>query len=207
MAYVSVRQCPNQLLHLSTRWRIDKTVTIVPSVMCPKEEIDLIRKRLRQLKAEQSELRSRLAELEANQFPSARDRTVAPPVTTKSKAEEKVALFRSLFIGREDVFPRRWENSRSGRNGYALACANEWEPDRCGKPKIKCGDCPNQAFLPVTDQAIKRHLTGSHTMGIISTDVRRYLPLPCRGFRQGDMAGRCRCLPGCLQHEAGSCGP
>ena len=132
----------------------------------PEEEAEEIRKRLRQLEAEQSGLRSRLAELEANEFPSARDCTVAPLVTTDSKSEEKISLFRSLFTGREDVFPKRWENARSGRNGYAPACNHEWQPGLCGKPKIKCGDCPNQAFLPVTGQAIKRHLTGGHTMGV-----------------------------------------
>ena len=30
----------------------------------------------------------------------------------------------------------------------------------CGKPKIKCGVCPNQAFIPVSDEVIKRHLRG-----------------------------------------------
>lgn len=39
-------------------------------------------------------------------------------------SEEKVALFRSLFRGREDVFPRRWENPKTGRSGYAPACSN-----------------------------------------------------------------------------------
>jgi hypothetical protein len=39
---------------------------------------------------------------------------------------EIVNLFRSLFRGREDVFPRRWENPKSGRSGYAPACENEW---------------------------------------------------------------------------------
>lgn len=38
--------------------------------------------------------------------------------------EGRIALFRSLFRGREDVYPVRWE-SRTGTSGYSPACANE----------------------------------------------------------------------------------
>ncbi len=134
--------------------------------MCPNEEIDLIRERLRQLESEQLGLRSRLAELEARESPAGEEGKPGSPVTLKSPDGEKVELFRSLFSGREDVFPRRWENTRNGRNGYAPACEKEWEPGTCRKPQIRCGDCPNQAFIPVTADALERHLRGHHTMGI-----------------------------------------
>ncbi|WP_425482666.1 TOTE conflict system archaeo-eukaryotic primase domain-containing protein [Chelativorans xinjiangense] len=77
-----------------------------------------------------------------------------------------MALIRSLFRGREDVFPRRWESARTGKAGYAPACSNEWVRGVCGKPKIKCADCPHRAFLPVTDSVIERHLRGRHTVGV-----------------------------------------
>src|SRR2546422_6177459 len=41
---------------------------------------------------------------------------------------EKVRLFRQLFRGREDVFPRLWLNPKTGKKGYAPACSNEWAP-------------------------------------------------------------------------------
>ncbi len=44
----------------------------------------------------------------------------APSMTSS----EKVALFRSLFRGREDVYPKLWENNRTGKNGYAPACVS-----------------------------------------------------------------------------------
>ena len=72
----------------------------------------------------------------------------------------KIALFRTLFRGRDDVFPKRWSNPKSGKSGYSPACANEWVPRYCGKPKVKCGDCPNRNFLPVTDAIIAQHLRG-----------------------------------------------
>ena len=58
------------------------------------------------------------------------------------------------------MFPKRWSNARSGRSGYAPACANEWAPRICDKPRIKCRECPNQAFIPVTAEVIGRHLRG-----------------------------------------------
>jgi len=88
------------------------------------------------------------------------------PVTNASPPAAKIALFRSLFRGREDVFPKRWDNTKTGRAGYAPVCANEWVPRICGKPKVKCGDCLNRAFLPVTDEIIDGHLRGRHTVGV-----------------------------------------
>jgi superfamily II DNA or RNA helicase len=85
-----------------------------------------------------------------------------PPAT----AAEKVRLFRSLFRGREDVFPRLWVNAKSGKKGYAPACANEWVRGVCEKPKVKCGECPNQAFTSVSDQVILDHLRGKHVVGV-----------------------------------------
>ena len=47
-------------------------------------------------------------------------------ITIASPTAAKINLFRSLFRGRADVFPRRWENARTGKAGYAPACRNEW---------------------------------------------------------------------------------
>ena len=54
---------------------------------------------------------------------------------------EKIALFRSLFHGREDVYARRWQSVKTGKSGYSPACANEWKPSVCPKPKGSCKDC------------------------------------------------------------------
>src|SRR5947207_8435296 len=77
-----------------------------------------------------------------------------------SSPHDKIALFRSLFRGREDVYPRRFESRKTGRSGYAPACANEWVRGVCEKPKIKCAECPNRRFLPVTDEVVRWHLSG-----------------------------------------------
>ncbi|MFI5382229.1 MAG: TOTE conflict system archaeo-eukaryotic primase domain-containing protein [Tepidisphaerales bacterium] len=87
------------------------------------------------------------------------------PVNHHSPPEAKIALFRSRFRGREDVYPRRFESRKTGRSGYQPACANEWLRGVCEKPKIKCLDCPHRRFLPVTDEVIRRHLSGQDEQG------------------------------------------
>lgn len=77
-----------------------------------------------------------------------------------SSPQSKIALFRSLFRGRDDVYPRRFESRKTGKSGYAPACANEWVRGICEKPRIKCAECPNRRFLPVTDEVIRWHLSG-----------------------------------------------
>lgn len=86
-------------------------------------------------------------------------------VTATSPAATKVGLFRSLFRGREDVFPSRWENSKTGKAGYAPVCRNEWVRGVCAKPAVKCGECANQAFVPITDDIVAAHLKGKRSNG------------------------------------------
>jgi len=85
-----------------------------------------------------------------------------PPAT----ADEKVTLFRDLFRGREDVYPKFWRNEKTGRSGYSPVCANEWVRGVCEKPRVKCSECPSRSFLSVTDQVILDHLQGRHVIGV-----------------------------------------
>jgi superfamily II DNA or RNA helicase len=131
------------------------------------QEIARIRDRLTRLEAEKAQLLSALEALGRHRVeprppvsPQV-DAAAAPEmVTASSPADRKIGLFRRRFAGRSDVFPVRWENTRTKRSGYAPACANEWVRAVCGKPQVKCGECPNQAFIPVSDTIIARHLGG-----------------------------------------------
>ena len=87
------------------------------------------------------------------------------PVDRLSTPESKIALFRSLFRGRDDVYARRFESLRSGKSGYSPACGNEWLPGVCDKPRIKCSACSHQRFLPITDDAVRWHLSGQDDTG------------------------------------------
>lgn len=87
------------------------------------------------------------------------------PLNNSSPPVEKIALFRSLFRGREEVYPRRFESAKSGKAGYSPVCGNEWVRGVCEKPRIKCGDCAHQRWLPVTDEVVRWHLSGCDDRG------------------------------------------
>ena len=59
---------------------------------------------------------------------------------------EKIELFKSLFIGREDVYAKRLFNAKTGKSGYVPVCANEWVQGVCDKKKYKCNSCPSKSF-------------------------------------------------------------
>ena len=86
-------------------------------------------------------------------------------INQDSPAAVKIALFRSLFRGRTDVYPVRFESRKTGKSGYSPACANEWVRGVCEKPRIKCADCPSRCFLMVTDEVIRWHLSGRTEQG------------------------------------------
>jgi len=86
-------------------------------------------------------------------------------VDRQSPVAAKIRVFRSLFRGCEDVYARRFESRRTGKSGYAPACANEWVRGVCEKPRIKCAECPHRRFLPLTDDVVRWHLSGMDAAG------------------------------------------
>ena len=81
-------------------------------------------------------------------------------VDYRSASNEKIALFRSLFRGRDDIYARRWHNAKTGKSGYSPACGNEWRQGLCDKRNTPCAQCPNRVLLPLTDTVLYRHLEG-----------------------------------------------
>ena len=132
-----------------------------------KEEAKLIglEKEQKEVRARIEALRAKLASIEACEAEQASTELVRD-VRVSDEAAEKARLFAGLFRGRSDVYPKLWINRRTGRKGYSPACANEWVRGLCDKKKVKCGQCQNKAFLPVTDEAILEHLRGRHVMGV-----------------------------------------
>jgi hypothetical protein len=123
-----------------------------------------LKQRLEALESEKSELVAELTRLQRNQDAVAEARAPSAAtgsVNAASDAAAKIKLFRSLFRGRDEVFPRRWQNANSGKSGYSPVCRNEWVRGICEKPRVKCGECPHQAFVPVTDDVIRSHLQGT----------------------------------------------
>ncbi|PIE53423.1 DEAD/DEAH box helicase [Candidatus Fermentibacteria bacterium] len=115
----------------------------------------------------------------------------------KFTSGDKIKLFRDLFRGRKDVFALRWE-AKSGKSGYSPACANEWKPGVCGKPRVKCGSCNTRKLLPLTDSVIYDHLSGKHTIGVyplLQDDSCRFLAVDFDGgkWREESLAYRNTC--------------
>lgn len=133
-------------------------------------ELARVRARLADLDVERAQLQREVAALEARlaaeHVPAVRQPSFEnAPVTNASPSHQKVELFRRLFAGRPDVFPVRWENRKTDRSGYSPSCANEWVKGICGKPKVKCGQCPHQKFIPPDEGVIERHLRGDDGRG------------------------------------------
>ena len=132
------------------------------------ETISLEEARLARLDAERAVILERLGGLREQL--SAVDAEPTPPQALSTlSSTEKVVLFRSLFSGREDVFPKLWISRNGDRKGYMPSCTNDGNYALCGKrktPRIKCSACGHQAYVPVSDEVIREHLQGKQTIGV-----------------------------------------
>jgi superfamily II DNA or RNA helicase len=107
------------------------------------------------LTVRQAELRRQIAELrreKATWLPM--EENAQPPsasrlVTNESTQEDKIALFRGLFRGREDVYPKRFVSQKTGKSGYQPACRNPWVEE-----------AKDREFLSLTDEVVRNHLRG-----------------------------------------------
>ena len=106
-----------------------------------------------------------------------------PLVNRNSMAQEKINLYTSLFIGRQDVFALRWYNAKSNKSGYSPVCQNKWQRGKCDMKKYSCAACPFKLPVPLSDRYIFNHLAGKDTTcrdviglyPLIEGDVCRFL--------------------------------
>ena len=87
-----------------------------------------------------------------------------PTITGSSTTQEKLNLFLSLFHGREDVCAKGYFRKDS-KVGYTPFCGNEWSHKVCRKPKVKCAECTNRRFIPLSAELIRDHLLGKRLLG------------------------------------------
>ena len=102
------------------------------------EKLKSVREESERLRAENARLRAMLGILD-----SAAERNGAPEIgavatlsDSASQAwtpEKKIALFRDLFRGREDVYAVRWER-RDGHSGYSPASVMDWRAIHAARP-------------------------------------------------------------------------
>jgi hypothetical protein len=90
----------------------------------------------------------------------------AKTASTELPVAEKIALFRSLFRGREDVYAVRWE-AANGKFGYSPASIKDWDALRLvPKSEWKKRDKETRQLLPLTGEALHDHLSGKITIGV-----------------------------------------
>lgn len=112
------------------------------------------------LRAENQDLRKQLGILDSPKEFNVTDSAI----NKHSSVDEKIDLYMSLFIGRNDVYTKRWYSLQSEKSGYQPACNNEWS-EVCNKQKYKCSNCPNRKLLPLDNKAIFNHLSGKDKYG------------------------------------------
>lgn len=76
---------------------------------------------------------------------------------------EKINIFKSYFVGRNDIFAFQYIN-KDGKKSYMPAC--KARPNLTGYCPNKCHDCQNKQYTGLTDEEYKRHLSGKDIFGI-----------------------------------------
>lgn len=130
-----------------------------------KNEDSLIRK-LQELEKENARLRTILENYGISYSVAENTKaTLQAECPLKLSLQDKVALFQSVFRGREDVFAKRWYSPTTKKSGYQPVCKREWNREFCDKRKYKCSDCPNRQFAPLSYGFVYNHLAGKDEYG------------------------------------------
>ena len=87
--------------------------------------------------------------------------------------KEKIAIFRSLFRGREDIYPERRERPNR-RPSYEPVGTSGWSCRICRAVKASPKLCPHRIFSPLTDTVIYHHLAGTKNKDELSTTIGIY---------------------------------
>jgi hypothetical protein len=98
--------------------------------------------------------------------PPAKIVETASKVDKDERAKRRIALFRSLFRGRDDVYARRWDSDGRG-SGYVPAAIRDWKAVNSSRPEErKKVDQKTRKFLRLSDAVIENHLLGYETVGV-----------------------------------------
>ena len=130
-------------------------------------ENDALIVEIRVLRAENQRLRSLLAVDPASRhqvtqpweptlFADSDRKTLTGDINGDSPAEAKIALFRFLFAGREDVYTLRWESAKTGKKGWSPSVVGGWANTKK----------PGRAYLPINEEVVESHLAGESHLGL-----------------------------------------
>jgi superfamily II DNA or RNA helicase len=109
---------------------------------------------IERLESQLARARAQLSALIATRSPN-QPSTGAVTVDKHSPPAAKVALFRRLFVGRDDAYATRWTSSKTGKSGWSPAVAGGFYTD----------ETTDRDLLPLTDDVIAGHLVGTTSAG------------------------------------------
>lgn len=121
------------------------------------QRIRQLEEECKKLKKENAELLEKLAQTEHKKTQEktvSTSESASSQISAQSCTKEKIALFLSLFRGREDIYPERWDYN--GKSGYSPA----YDRSHGVVPKEE------RDYLPLTNQVVHNHLSGQKTIGI-----------------------------------------
>ncbi|GAA1264729.1 DEAD/DEAH box helicase family protein [Streptomyces aureus] len=124
------------------------------------EENAELREEITRLRSDNKQLRRRLGSDASATHTTMRpipEPTLPPPTgagglphaDASSSAETKIALFRALFAGRDDVYAKRWVSAKSGRTGWSPAEDNPFAKNKAEEDRV---------FWPLSEETLFRHL-------------------------------------------------
>ncbi len=132
--------------------------------------VEQLERKLRELDRTRASMELQLEEARgALERIDSRSPAAAPEPTrtfVKLPPEQKISIFRSVFRGREDVYPTRFVSKKTGKAGYSPVCSNKFVEGLCDLRNVKCTACKSRAFRPIDDEAVRGHLNGRHVMGV-----------------------------------------
>ncbi|MFD1125309.1 DEAD/DEAH box helicase family protein [Lentilactobacillus raoultii] len=91
--------------------------------------------------------------------------------------QERLNLYKKRFVGRTDVYARRYFNKKAGKEIYSPVV-----PFKNGRPQV-------DHWIPLTDDQLKTHLTGQQFLGfypMLPDNTTKYLVIDIDGHHEGD---------------------
>ena len=98
---------------------------IIRKIVEAEHQLSSLRKQQIDAEAKLRSLKKDLADIgQPRNLESNRHALLPSPPARSLSPTEKVEVFRRLFRGRDDVYPKFWQNQETGKKGYSPACTN-----------------------------------------------------------------------------------
>ncbi|MCK5024867.1 MAG: hypothetical protein KAR56_04545 [Thermoplasmata archaeon] len=90
------------------------------------QKLNRLRQKLADIESRRQQILEEIIQLESNTT-DVFETDVQTTISNTSPTEDKIRLFRSLFGGGRDVYPRRVKSIKTGKSGYQLEKPNQSE--------------------------------------------------------------------------------